>query len=109
MRGHQRGSTGGSMINYFEKDGMMVGRMIADEFILVPIRQNVSDLQYMYTLNKIGSRIWQLLDTHKTVGELVAAITKEYDVEMPQAETDVIEFLDQLLEIGAVEEKAAVG
>jgi hypothetical protein len=94
------------MTEYYEKDGMMVGRMIADEFILVPIRQNVGDLQCMYTLNRVGSRIWELLDEHKTVDELVGIITREYEVETDQARADVIEFLEQLTEIGAVMETA---
>ena len=97
------------MAKYFEKDGMMVGRMIADEFILVPIRQNVSDLQYMYTLNTVGSRIWELLDNYKTIGEIAEIVTREYEVDIAEAEADVIEFLDQLTEIGAVAERTAGG
>jgi hypothetical protein len=90
---------------HYQKDPGMVGRRIADEFILVPIRQTVGDLQCMYTLNGVGARIWELIDDHATVDEITSAIVREYEVEIPQAKADVIEFLEQMKEIGAVVEK----
>ncbi len=97
------------MTKIYEKDGMMVGRKIADEFILVPVRQNVGDLQCMYTLNKVGGRIWELLDGGgTTIEKIVSVITDEYEVTAMEAEADVIAFLDQMKEIGAVVEKTEV-
>jgi hypothetical protein len=97
---------GGIMTKHYEKDPGMVGRRIADELILVPIRQNAGDLQCMYTLNGVGARIWDLLDgTDVTVDEITKIIVREYEVEIPQAKTDVIEFLKQMKEVGAVVEK----
>jgi hypothetical protein len=34
----------------YQKDPNIVSRKIADEFILVPIKQNVGDLESIYTL-----------------------------------------------------------
>lgn len=93
----------------YEKDPMMVAREIENEFVLVPIRQNVGDLEYMYTLNGVGSRIWELLDGGTTVEDIVSVLIQEYDVEVPQAEADVIEFLDQMKDIGAVVERVERG
>jgi hypothetical protein len=93
------------MIKHYGKNDMMVGRKIADEFILVPIRQTVGDLQCMYTLNGVGARIWELIDGHSTIDDITTAIVREYEVETPQAKADVIEFLEQMKEIGAVVEK----
>ena len=94
------------MAKYYERDSMMVCRCINEEFMLIPIKQNVGDLQCMYTLNPVASRIWQLLDGHTTIEKIVTVLTQEYEVEAPQAEADVIEFLDQMKDIGAVVEKA---
>ena len=93
------------MTKYYEKGGIMVGRRVADEFILVPIRQNVGDLQCMYTLNGVGARIWELVDGHTTIEEITSTIVREYEVETPQARTDVVEFLDQMKDIGAIIER----
>jgi hypothetical protein len=97
---------GGIMSIQYQKDPSMVGRKIADEFILVPIKQNAGDIQCMYSLNSVGARIWELIDGHATVDEITSVIVQEYEVETPQAKTDVIEFLEQMKEVGAVVEKS---
>jgi hypothetical protein len=91
---------------YYKKDDMMVSRKIADEMILVPIKHNVGDLAYMFTLNDVASRIWELIDGGKNLEEIVSVLTQEYEVEAHQAEADVLEFLAQMKDIGAIVEKA---
>ncbi|MFC1948422.1 PqqD family protein [Chloroflexota bacterium] len=86
----------------YKRDDSIVGRKIADEYILVPTKQNAAEIQCMYTLNDIGGRIWELLDDVNSVERIVAAIAQEYRVEVDIAEFDVLEFLDQLEDIGAV-------
>lgn len=86
----------------YYKDSSMVARRVADEVVLVPIRQNVGDLQCIYTLNDVGARIWELLDSKGTMVDIVSAVTKEYGVEQPKAEADLADFLAQLESIGAI-------
>ena len=88
----------------YQKSSSMVGRKVANELILVPIRQNIAAMEYIYTLNDVASRVWELLDDHTTVGEIVSVLTKEYAVEARQAEADVMEFLASMEEIEAVQE-----
>ncbi len=87
----------------------MVARKIAGEIIMVPIRQNVGDLHCMYTLNGVASRIWELINGHTTVDEIVTHLTQQYEVEAPEAEADVIEFLAQMKSIGTIVEKTKEG
>ncbi|RLC63229.1 MAG: hypothetical protein DRI01_05605 [Chloroflexi bacterium] len=86
----------------YHKNSSMVARRVADEVILVPIRQNVGDLQCIYTLNEVGARIWELLDTEATMADIASALSKEYKVEQVQAEADLVDFLAQLESIGAI-------
>ena len=46
----------------YRKDPSIVARQIAGEMILVPIRQNVGDLESIYLLNETALFAWQLLD-----------------------------------------------
>ena len=87
----------------YHKNSSMVARRVAEEVILVPIRQNVGDLQCIYTLNEVGARIWELLDNAGTVADMVSSVAKEYEVEQPQAQADLLDFLTQLESIGAIE------
>lgn len=39
----------------YQRDKSIVSRTIEEEVILVPIRQNVGDLESIYTLNEVGA------------------------------------------------------
>lgn len=87
---------------YYQKDESMVTRKIADEVILVPVKQNVADMQCMYTLNEVGSRIWELINGGTDVKVIASTLAQEYKIEAGQAENDILDFLKQLEKIGAV-------
>lgn len=85
------------------KNRNVVFRRIADESVLVPIANNVGDLSSIYTLNETGTRIWELLDGERQVGEIAGLLTDEYDVPEDAARADVSEFIDELLGIKFLE------
>lgn len=86
----------------YQKDPSIVFREIAGEMILVPIRQNVGDLESIYTLNETAARIWALMDGQRTVQEIRDEIVKEFEVEADEAQRDLAELLEQLESVGAV-------
>lgn len=80
----------------FAKESDLVTRLIAGETIIVPIRDGVGDLNAIYTLNEVGTRIWQLIDGQTRVEQMVEAITAEYEVPEEEAEKDIVGYLDSL-------------
>lgn len=88
----------------YKKSDSIVSRKIADEFILVPIRQNVGDLESIYTLNETAARIWELIDGKMKVEEIKEKIIEEFEVAPEEAEKDIIEQFGQLEEIKAITE-----
>jgi hypothetical protein len=87
----------------YEKDPSMVYREIAGEAILVPIRRRTADLESIYTLNRTGSRIWELLDGQRTLADVKAQLVQDYDdVVDAQLEADLREFISDLVELGGV-------
>jgi hypothetical protein len=86
----------------YEKDPSIVHRNIAGEAILVPIRSHVVDLESIYTLDEVAARIWELIDGQRRVKDIRDAIVEEYEVSRDVAEADLIEFVQQLEEIGGV-------
>ena len=86
----------------YKKCDSIVSRKIADEFILVPIRQNVGDLESIYTLNEVAARIWELIDGKKKISEIKEKIIEEYEVTPEEAEKDLLVHLQQLEKIKAV-------
>ena len=60
--------------------------------IIVPSEQMVN------VLNPVGSRIWDLADGRKTVGEIAEILTGEFHVPYETALNDAIEFTGDLAE-----------
>jgi hypothetical protein len=88
--------------NVYAQDENMVYRRIGEEMILVPIRRRTADLESIYTLNDTGAFIWEHLDGERTVAEIRDALLEEYAVSPEDAEADVIEFVEMLVEIQGV-------
>lgn len=89
-----------------EKDPSVVHREIAGESILVPVRSRSADLESIFTLNSVGSRIWALMDGERSLGEIRDLLAGEYDVPSQDLESDVLEFVEHLLEANVVREAA---
>ena len=88
------------LARYYAKDTDLVTRSIAGETIIVPIKNKVGDLDAIYTLNEVGSTIWELIDGKKSVSQIVEEIYTTYNVTPEEAEKDTLEFLNTLKESG---------
>ncbi|UCC38716.1 MAG: PqqD family protein [Candidatus Aminicenantes bacterium] len=86
----------------YKKSDSIVSRKIAGEFILVPIRQNVGDLENIYTLSEVAARIWELIDGKRKIGEIKTKIIEEFEVAPEKAQKDITEFLQRLEGIKAI-------
>jgi hypothetical protein len=84
------------LTRYYAKDVDLVTRCVADETIIVPVRNNVGDLDSIYTLNEVGTLIWELIDGKNNVSKIVKAVHSAYEVTHEEAEQDTIEFLSLL-------------
>ncbi|HEY7697840.1 MAG TPA: PqqD family protein [Vicinamibacteria bacterium] len=88
----------------YARNDRVVSRKIVDELILVAIRKNVAEMEYLYTVNEVGARIYELIDGKRPVRAIVEAIVDEFDVAFETAEADVREFISQLLQIEGIRE-----
>lgn len=82
----------------FIRNQEVVSRKIEGELIIVPIRSGVGDLNSLYTLNPVGSVLWDFMTEGHTVGEMVQRVCDEFEVTKTQAERDIEMFLDSFLE-----------
>jgi methyltransferase-like protein len=89
----------------FQKNENFVFRQIDDETILVPIKDNLGDMGSIYNLNEVGAFIWEHFDGQKTIGEIKNQIINEFEISEIEAQQDLIEFVNQLKEIDAINHK----
>jgi len=87
----------------FIRSQSVVARVVAGEMLVVPVRARVGDLASIYSFNGVGTLIWKLLESPRTVPELVEAVIGEYQVEPAQAEHDVTNFVVEMQSVGLVE------
>jgi hypothetical protein len=85
-----------SIVRASTGDGGVVARRFGADTLLVPVCSGVGDLDSVYTLNEVGTTIWEAMADPVSRGDLVAAITREYDVTAEEAEHDLDAFLHDL-------------
>ena len=93
----------------FSKSSELTTRAIAGETLIVPLRGRVGDLDSIYTLNEVGTRIWQMIDREVKLSEIVEAVSLEYEVSREEAELDVLELIDSLAEAGLIRAAESAG
>ena len=79
-------------------------REIAGETILIPSGSAAKKFNGLVTVNELGGFIWNVLAEDVTIEQIVNRITAEYEVDAETARIDALEFLDELRQVGALEE-----
>lgn len=87
----------------YSKNPDIIFRKIADEFILVPIRQKAVDLKCVYTLNQTAAFLWELIDSRQSVAQISDKFAAEFEVEPRQAQADVAEIFSQLESLSLIQ------
>jgi methyltransferase-like protein len=74
----------------------IVTRKTGNEYVLVPITNNIADMNSVYTLNETGAFIWEQIDGKRSVEDIITLLTEEYDINKQKAESDVFNFIDDM-------------
>ncbi len=84
------------MKDIYSKKPLFATRKVGNELILVPIRSTVTEMNELFTLNEVGSFIWDLIDEKHTESDIVHALAEEFDVDESRAIKDVSDFMVSL-------------
>jgi hypothetical protein len=74
----------------------VVTRKTGNEYVLVPIANNIADMNSVYTLNETGAFIWELIDGIRDIETIIGEIKTEYDIDEATAKEDVMEFIEKM-------------
>lgn len=86
----------------YSRNPDVVFRQIADEYILVPIRQNAADLNSIYTLNPVAAFVWELIDGKRPISDILSHLFDAYDVTKEAAQEDLFSFVGLLEKIDVI-------
>lgn len=77
----------------------MLSAEIGGEAVMMSIEKGA-----YFGLNPIATRIWDLIDQPKSIAELIAVISDEYEVSDEQCAADVQEFVADMLARGIAQQ-----
>ncbi len=79
----------------------VVARKIECEIVIVPLVAGIGDAEgELYTLNPTGQAIWQNLDGRRTLKDVAALLSKEFNAPLSELENDVLGFASELARRG---------
>lgn len=73
----------------------VIDRLVEDQVLLI----NLATGDY-YSLDSVGSLIWQRIDGQHTVEDLVDSVCQEYEADRTQIVDDVLRLAEQLTDEG---------
>ncbi len=88
---------------HYLRNEQFISRQIADEFLLIPVAHQLNGDNWLFVLNEVGGRIWELIDRDRSVQQIGQRLLEEFDTSPEQLEEDLLRLLDQLQELGAIE------
>lgn len=78
--------------------GQVAARIFDGEAVVITPAENMVRM-----FNRVGSRVWELVDGVRSIGEIAALLSWEYEVTEQEAEHEVIAFLNNLAGKGLIE------
>ena len=86
----------------FKKNPDMVSRTIEDETVLMPIYKTSEEMNCIYTLNEVASRVWELIDGKRSLGRIKRSLLAEFDVTEKELNRELDKFCKELTQIKAL-------
>ena len=56
----------------------------------------------LHALGGVGTRVYELIDGRRTVGDIIAVLLDEYDVDFETLKQDTLDFLAELVDRGLI-------
>ena len=78
--------------------GDQTGSVIPGQAVILNVKSGM-----YYGIDKVGARIWELIQEPRTVKEIEAAILEEYEVDPERCRRDLMDLLQELSDNGLIE------
>ena len=88
----------------FQKVEGLVARDIVGETLIVPFKGDLADMECLFSLNSVGSFVWNHLDGATDFSAMTRLLFDRYEAEPLQVEHDLRELLMDLAEKSLIKE-----
>jgi methyltransferase-like protein len=80
----------------FSHSKSIVTTKTGNEYVLVPVANNIADMNSVYTLNETGAFIWEHINGKNSVEDIINEMMVEYEVDSVTASNDLFSFIDDM-------------
>lgn len=80
----------------YKKADNIVARKIDDNYVLVPIRNNIQDMDSIYAMNEVAAFVWERLDGNTPLSNILNELIDTFHVDYQTAQTDVMDIIDDM-------------
>ena len=88
----------------FSHSRSIVAKKMGAEYVLVPIANNIADMNSVFIINETGVFIWEHIDGKRNVEKIILEVSKEYNVDEQTAKKDVSAFIETIKEYLMIKE-----
>ena len=86
----------------FVKVTVLLKKSIGTEKVLVPLTDNVADMNKVFNLNELGAFVFDAIDGQKSLADVLGALLNEYEVSQEVAEKDMEHFITVMVNKGVL-------
>jgi uncharacterized protein YpiB (UPF0302 family) len=83
----------------FQLKSDFASQKVGTEIVLVPLKNNIAQMNKLYTLNEVACFIWENISENSTKEDIIQKITDSFDTNNKDAATDLDQFLEDLSQI----------
>jgi hypothetical protein len=88
----------------YRRRSELVTREVAGEVLVVPVSGQLADLQRIFALDRVAAFIWERLDGRCPLVSIREAVVAAFQVPPETAERDLVEFVEEVLAAGLIDE-----
>ncbi len=86
----------------YNKSERFVEKAIGKEKVLVPLTDNVADMNKVFNLNEVAAFIYDTIDGEKSIDEVRATVMNSYEVPEEDALNDINSFITEMVNNGVL-------
>ncbi|TLX75182.1 PqqD family protein [Labilibacter sediminis] len=86
----------------YHKSKSFVEKSIGDEKVLVPLSDNVADMNHVFTLNDVAAFIFEQVDGVRSVTDIFNLLLEEYNVSAEIVKKDIELFITDSVNRGVL-------
>ncbi len=83
--------------DYVVPDGRTASTIVEKEAVILTPQDSM-----IHTLNRVGSRVWELANGTRTIEKIATTISDEFEVDKATAQVDILEFVGELQNKGMI-------